>query len=124
MKYNDIDWSRYNEKPSQEVYEAWLEMRKHKRAKVTQVVINGTAKHVNKLLSYGYTADQCFTLACENAWQGMKWVVESEAKTGFRDGERRQVSGSVVTLNKSTRDMSLEQELNDREWALDHEDNQ
>lgn len=118
MKYSKVDWSKYiHGAPSEEVFNDWVAMRKAKRAATTQTAINGTAKHVNALNAFGYTSDDCFSIACENGWQGMKWVHDNERKTGFQNGSLQVALCDNVQPIRSTRDIPLHESLTDRSWA-------
>lgn len=117
MKYEKIDWSKWPESPEQDAYEAWLAVRKAKRCATTQRAINLAAKHVNHLVAMGYTVTEVLDLAIEKSWAGLEWVAEYESKKGYK---KPVFSGNVTTLRaetRSTRDISLDEELNDRSWA-------
>lgn len=109
MKYKDVDWSRFDDRPSEEMFNEWAKARKEKhRSAPNQAAINLMAGHINKLYQSGYSVDKCFLIAASEGWRSIKfaWVVGWYAKDmdGYQDqGE--------------TRDMSLQKELTDRNWA-------
>ena len=112
MKYNEVDFSRWDDKPEEATYNDWLKVRKAHRAPVSQTVINRLAPHINKLYRSGVSADDAFAIAVENGWRGIKyqWVQNAIAQ------DMQGLSDNVVPIG-STRDTTLEQELTDRSWA-------
>ena len=58
---------------SEEVAEAWMSVRKTKRATNTEIAFRKVAEEIQKS---GKTAEECITIAVENSWQGFKaeWV--------------------------------------------------
>ena len=115
MKYSTVDWSRWDDRPEEEVYTAWLAVRKMKKSATTQYALNLAAKHINALYQRNYSANEVLDIAIENSWAGLKWVYKQEAKNGFKVVPI--VGENVVRIDRSTRDISLEEELNDRSWA-------
>lgn len=113
MKYKDVDWSKWNEKPDEDAYNAWLAVRKGKRAATTQYALNLAGKHVNQLITMGYSATEVLDIAIEKSWAGLEWVVKSEQEKGFK---RNQHVGNVKSI-RTTRELTLAEELSDRSWA-------
>lgn len=63
-------------KPSdvdEQIWEDWLQLRKTKKAPVTQTAIDGISREAMKA---GYTLEQALEACCSNGWQGFKaeWV--------------------------------------------------
>lgn len=58
---------------SEEVAEAWMSVRKTKRATNTEIAFRKVAEEIQKS---GKTAEECITIAVENSWQGFKaeWI--------------------------------------------------
>ncbi len=83
MKYKDVDFSRWDDRPEESVFADWVTVRKAKRAVTTQAAINRAAKHVNALYHMGYSATLTLEIACEKGCQGLEWVLEGERKRGF-----------------------------------------
>lgn len=107
MKYKDAVFDKWQDIPTQDVFDDWVEMRKFKRAKTTATAIKGTAKWVNLLVARGYTADDCLTLACENCWQGMQWVFEAERKSGFPLGRHQNNNVRTLTNERITNEQFI-----------------
>lgn len=64
------------EKPEdvdQQIWEDWLQLRKTKKAPVTQTALDGIAREAAKA---GYTLEKALEACCSNGWQGFKaeWV--------------------------------------------------
>ena len=58
---------------SEEVAEAWMSVRKTKRATNTEIAFRKVAEEIQES---GKTAEECITIAVENSWQGFKaeWI--------------------------------------------------
>ena len=58
---------------SEEVADAWMSVRKTRRATNTMIAFKRIAQEIQKS---GKTAEECITIAVENSWQGFKaeWV--------------------------------------------------
>jgi len=112
MKYKDVDWSSWNDMPSESTYNDWLTVRK---SKMTQTAINRTAPHINKLFASKITADEAMGVAVEKEWRGIKyqWIMNaiSQDMTGLADMQPAQLE------DRSTRDIPQEEALRDRTWA-------
>lgn len=57
----------------EQIWEDWLQLRKTKKAPVTQTAIDGISREAMKA---GYTLEQALEACCSNGWQGFKaeWV--------------------------------------------------
>ncbi len=121
MKYKDVSWHKWDDRPSEEVFKDWVLMRKTNRAATSQTAINGAGKWINKLWQMGYTADDSLTQACELGWKGMEWVYNNEAKSGFQNGSNRvHITENVHRIEPQSRgvkDISMHEKLTDRSWA-------
>lgn len=113
MKYKDVDWSIWNQKPDQEAYEAWVVVRDKKKSATTQYALKLAGKHINHLIDMGYSATEVLDIAIEKSWAGLEWVVKDEAKKGFK---QNQYVGNVKQI-RTTREIPLQEELTDRSWA-------
>lgn len=116
MKYSQVDWSRWDSIPDEEDWNDWVLVRKAKRAATTQTAVNRASKWVNLLWQMGYSATLTLEIACEKGYQGLEWVYENERKRGFPESPNHKLN-NVKTMDRSTRDISLEEELNDKSWA-------
>ena len=116
MKYSQVDWSKWDDRPEECTYNDWVAVRKMKRAAMTQTAINRLAPKINTLYQMGISADESIGIACERSWIGVEvdWVLS------HRKRETAQVvmaEPNVVNIDRSTRDITLEEELTDRSWA-------
>jgi hypothetical protein len=116
MKYKDADFSKWDQWPSEDVFADWVAMRKEKRAKTTQTALNRSAKWVNLLFQRGYSSDITLSIACDNGWQGVEWVYNSEQRKGFPEG-LPVATGNVTVINRGTRDLSMIEMIHDKSWA-------
>jgi hypothetical protein len=116
MKYSQVDWSRYDDKPEEGTYDIWHKARKEKhKVSVNQISINRMAAHINKLLQAGVSADEAFSVAADEGWRGIKyqWVMNAIA----RDMDGLSDNFQVSQQGRRTQDLSIEHQLNDRSWA-------
>lgn len=62
----------------EDVADAWLQVRKNKRATNTEIAFKKVYQEISKS---GMTANDCITIAVENSWQGFKaeWVTAKKA---------------------------------------------
>lgn len=65
---------------SEEVADAWMQVRKTKRATNTKIAFDRIAAEISKS---GKTADECVRIAVERSWQGFQaeWVVRDAQRT-------------------------------------------
>lgn len=65
----------------EQIWEDWLQLRKTKKAPVTQTAIDGISREAEKA---GYTLEQALEACCSNGWQGFKadWVSGRQAANG------------------------------------------
>lgn len=113
MKYKEVDWSRFDDRPSEEAYSLWAKARKEKhKSSPNQAAINLMAVHINKLYQSGTDAEEAFSIAASEGWRSIKfqWVMN------WIQSDMQGLSDNVVPI-KSTRDTPLIEELTDRSWA-------
>lgn len=67
-----IDYSEWPETPSDQVFADWVQMRKRKKANVTQTVINRFAKQLKIAKGRGYSVDDCLTECIVRNWTGFE----------------------------------------------------
>lgn len=67
-----LDYSCWPELPSDQVMADWLEMRKRKKANVTQTVINNFGKQMELAAKQGFSADDCLSECIVRNWTGFK----------------------------------------------------
>ncbi len=114
MKYSEVDWSKFDDKPEEETYNDWVKVRKAHRAPVTQTAIRRIAPHINKLFQSGVDADEAFSIAAENGWRGIKYQWVQNAIHQDMQG----MSDNVVSIGgRKTKDIGLIEELSDGSWA-------
>lgn len=83
-----LDFSKWNSKPSDEVFKGWVAHRNKKKVTTSQIVISKMAKEINQALLFGFTADDCLSECIERGWQGLKadWMNNSGvSKTALHD---------------------------------------
>lgn len=120
MKYKDANFTKWMDAPSQEVFDAWVAMRKTNKAPTSQIALNRASKFLNLLFERGYSADLSLSIACDLGWKGLEWVYNAEQKKGFPEG-RISVDGlpsNVTSLQpQKTIDLSVHDQLTNRDWA-------
>ena len=75
---HSLDYSCWPSMPNDELFAEWKELRKRKRAAISQTVINRVGKELHKAASSGFTVDQCFEQWIYKGWSGF----EAEWMTG------------------------------------------
>lgn len=112
MKHENVDWSRWPEAPSKEVYEDWLAARKEKhRVSINQTAINRMAMHIQRLVREDIcSVDLAVSIAAENGWRGIKYAWVIVAINRDMDG--------YTAPKKDTRSLSL-QDMFTNDWAED-----
>lgn len=78
---------------SAEVSEAWLRVRRAKRATNTKIAFDKIAREIQKS---GRSADDCIRIAVENSWQG--FCAEWLEKKSFARAENRKTSSFEASL--------------------------
>ena len=116
MKYNEADFSRWDDRPDADVWADWVLTRKEKRARSNQTAINRAGKWVNLLFQMGYSANLTLSIACDKGYQGLEWVYENEKKRGFPEVQQIQ-RDNVMPIQRDTRSIGLTEELEDTSWA-------
>ena len=114
MKYSQVDWSKWDDRPDEQTYNDWCKVRK---GKITQTAINRTAPHINKLYQSGTSADEAVAIAAENCWTGIKYNWVMNAISRDMDGLSDYVEPKLIGSG-STRDVPLERQLNDGSWGI------
>jgi len=115
MKYSQVDWSLWDDRPEESTYNDWLAVRKLKRLAMTQTAINRSSKHINQLYQMGISADDAIGICCEKCWGGIdaKWVI------GYMKSQQvAAVYESNVQPIRQTRDVPLDEQLSDDSWAI------
>ena len=77
-----LDYSCWPSMPNDELFAEWKELRKRKRAAISQTVINRVGKELHKAASSGFTVDQCFEQWIYKGWSGCEaeWMSNSGVK--------------------------------------------
>ena len=75
-KKSDHDFSSWPTKPSQEVFDEWLTMRKRKKAPVTPLVMKRIGDELTIAAKQGTLVDECLAECVVRNWTGFKaeWV--------------------------------------------------
>ena len=77
-----LDYSCWPSMPNDELFAEWKELRKRKKAAISQTVINRVGKELHKASSAGFTVDQCFEQWVYKGWSGFEaeWMSNSGIK--------------------------------------------
>lgn len=115
LKYDQVDWTGFNSIPDEGAYEDWraARLKKH-RVGVSQSAMKLIKPHINQLYQVGIDATEAFAIAAYNGWRGVgySWVINWKSKN------MDDLCDNVAPI-RSTRELSLEQELGDRSWAYE-----
>lgn len=76
---NTLDFSRWPEEPSEQVWADYKKHRKEKRASINQTVINRMAGELKKLHAAGWSVDDALGEQMHRGWQGLKadWILKN-----------------------------------------------
>lgn len=77
-----LDYSCWPSMPNDELFAEWKELRKRKKAAISQTVINRVGKELHKAASSGFTVDKCFEQWIYKGWSGFEaeWMSNSGVK--------------------------------------------
>ena len=78
-KKSALDFSKWPDLPSDQVFKDWLAVRKQKKAKLTQTAVNRLAPHLVKAVAAGCSVDDVFELCASRCWIGFEfdWLVNA-----------------------------------------------
>lgn len=95
----NLDFSAWNQRPSENILEAWLAMRKRVKASLSQQAINTIGKEINLAIAAGFTVDECLSKAEVANWKGF----ECQWMENTRGSKNAQQTGFGPALNRSER---------------------
>lgn len=92
-----LDYSCWPDLPTDQVMADWLEMRKRKKANVTQTVINNFGKQMELAAKQGFSADDCLSECIVRNWTGFKaeWL-KSGSGSKFTDPTRDTIGSDKI----------------------------
>lgn len=81
-KNKDLDFSSWPEKPSKEVLQEWLDLRKRKKAKVTKIVMSRIGKQLTLAKQNGHSVDDCLSECIVRNWTGFEadWMGDKKSQ--------------------------------------------
>jgi hypothetical protein len=118
VKSDSLDYSVWPELPDDQILKDWIAMRARKKANVSQTVLNAFGEQFRKAATFGYSVNDCLTSAIAGGWTGFKfeWMQNQQARAS--PPAVYNSPGLPVPLGaRSTRDITLVEQLNDRSWA-------
>lgn len=79
-----LDLTCWPSRPSSQVFDDWLAMRKRIKADVSQTVVDQFGKQFHLAAAEGYTVDDCLSECIASNWRGFKfsWLKNQEASNG------------------------------------------
>lgn len=122
-KASDFDWSQWPELPDQQILFDWFAMRKEKRAKVSQTVVDTFGREVTKAVQHGFTVDAVMAECVTRGWQGFKveWLINQARGQANAPGQR--IDNSAAGRIRANAQRELEeirrQEESDHALATD-----
>lgn len=69
-KNNNLDFSSWPCLPSQQIFNDWVQVRKAKKAAITQTAIDRIGKQLHKAVSAGWSVDDALSQAVASGWTG------------------------------------------------------
>lgn len=92
-KKPSLDYSCWPQMPSDQTMKDWIDLRKAKRAKVSQTVINNFGRELQIAVGNGFTVEQCLAKAVTKGWTGFEadWMTNnSVGRLGQQRGRSAQ----------------------------------
>lgn len=71
-KKKSLDYSSWPDMPSEQKFDDWKQLRKTKKAPISQTVINKFGKELAKAEELGFTVEECFEQILCRSWQGFE----------------------------------------------------
>jgi hypothetical protein len=96
---SELDYSIWPSQPSPQVLADWQALRRDKRAKVSQTVLDSFAGELHKAATFGYSVDDCLRVAIARGWTGFKfdWLQNSlGGNHAANKQQRNQSSGGLA----------------------------
>ncbi len=87
-----LDWG-FPCRPSDDVFNAWMDMRKTKGHTISNNSFKGIGKGLTDASKAGYTIDQCLTQAETNSWKGFRGVWMSNSTVDAFGGRGQNAGG-------------------------------
>lgn len=118
MKYEEVNWLEWPGSPDKQIFDDWIKARKSKKhPALTHTAMRKYSVHVSRAIEQGVcTINEAFEYAAERGWRAIMYQYLVTAKSD----EVVMYHGIGVTPginSKTTRQMTLEDELNDNSWA-------
>lgn len=112
-KTDPVDFSIWPTQPTESVMAQWLALRKFKKAPVSQIVVESLDVEFRKAERFGYSVDDCLRFAVKKNWRGFEF--------DWMQGEPELLSKmsrpAAPAGHKNLRDVSIEEQLSDKDWA-------
>lgn len=110
----ELDYSVWPELPSEQIFKDWLELRKSKKATISQTVLDTFGEEFRKAATFGHSVNDCLKECIARGWRGFKfeWMQNQQAR-----GHPAALP-APITGTRSTRDITLAEQLEDRSWAI------
>lgn len=119
MKYEEVNWLEWPGSPDKDIFDDWIKARKSKKhPALTHTAMRKYSVHVSKAVEQGIcTINEAFEYAAEGGWRAIMYKYLHSAKSRDMELYATYQIESDMKPTKSTRDMSLDDELNDTSWA-------
>lgn len=80
QKKSPLSYSAWPSLPDDQKLKDWKQVRRSKKAPITQTALNAIGKELTKAQTLGFTVNQCFEQMISSSWQGFKaeWMTNSK----------------------------------------------
>lgn len=98
-KTGALDFSCWPYPASEQVFNDWVQLRKAKKAPITQTVVNQVGKELTKAVESGWTVDDVLTETISSGWSKVcfAWVAKNQnSSKGFNADKARSQIGSFL----------------------------
>lgn len=100
-KNSDLDFSSWPCLPSQQIFNDWIQVRKAKKAAVTQTAINRIGKQLHKAVAAGWSVDDAMSQAVSSGWSGFDASWLKGSANGSPERINQIANGYQEFLNES-----------------------
>lgn len=118
MKFEQVNWLEWPGSPDEQIFNDWITARKSKKhPALTHTAMSKYSKHVSKAVAEGVCdINEAFEYAAEGGWRAIMYQYLITAKS--KEMDMFSSAPAVITNEpRSTRDIPIEEELNDTSWA-------
>lgn len=91
QKKPPLDYSKWPSLPDEQKLKDWKQVRRTKKAAITQTALDTIGKELAKAQSLGFSVNQCFEQMISSSWQGFKaeWMTNAKQMPAYQQPTTR-----------------------------------